>query len=375
MFDGKEVPKKDPSEPPHAWHEELWATVEERIMEGLLESEPHVAEVGSRGASERVSTAAPTREGVEGGAAVEVDKAWALANEEWKKVRAVAATGEVFKAMSRTGAGGDAYFALVALFCTADKLVVPVACQESPIEVDFLHQQRQRQKGRAKKGKDCSGGGGVHVMVTVPSTFDIYLQGGQVDERSSGQMKKGGSGLGGSSSSSSVGSRKKNTGEAAADASIALHLVRVRAVVEEEIWVVGSDKRSPAGTSPSALSRKSSGCSGRGAGLPSGDDMSPPLQLLMEPAQEEQKSSAGLASAADGEAGALPSRANNGLPSQANATNTTTKPPLLALTRAERRIRVSLVPEPSVVSEMVRNFSRTLGVDVPSPEPPRVFGK
>ncbi|CAN0511975.1 unnamed protein product, partial [Discosporangium mesarthrocarpum] len=61
----------------------------------------------------------------------------ALAAEEWNKVRAVAATAEVFRAMSRTGAGGDAYFALVALFCTADKLVTPVHCQESPIMVQF----------------------------------------------------------------------------------------------------------------------------------------------------------------------------------------------------------------------------------------------
>ncbi|CAN0463503.1 unnamed protein product, partial [Hapterophycus canaliculatus] len=220
-----------------------------------------------------------------------------LAREEWNKARAVATTSEIFKAMSRTGAGGDAYFALVALFCTADKLVVPVHCQESPITVEFVNRpssgsgggggtggRSSHWPGRAWAARNGAGGGAgtggsddVHVLVTVPSTFDIYLRDGAATSGS------GSNGLGGSSSSSgsisnSSGHRRRSgggggggggntmhrkgsggstlskssagSGAAGTDASMALHLVRVKAVVVEEIWVVGSGgRKSPLGAS------------------------------------------------------------------------------------------------------------------------------
>lgn len=413
LFDGKEVPKRDPSENPHAWHEELWATVEERIMDGLLESESPVT--GRRGSGEGSSAT----EGGERGRGEEVgstmtvvDNARVLANQEWNRTRVFAATSEVFKAMSRTGAGGDAYFALVALFCTADKLVVPVACQESPIAVEFLieGQHQQKKKGISRKGSagswkgsapvgarssDSSNrsdlGGGLHVMVTVPSTFDIYLRGGQTElddsNRSNSGHKKGVSRSGGGSRHGSGGSgiigRRTNPGDGATDASRSLHMVRVRAVVEEDIWVLGSENRSSTSSSP-ALSRKGSMSDskfGGNSGIPA-DDVPPAVRFLLEHGRETRKSSAGSASTLlgterDKAEAALPSKADGQLRvpgGQHMRGGSPSKAQRLMLTRTERRMRVSLVPEPSVVGEIVRSFSRSLGVDVSSPEPPRVLG-
>ncbi|CAN0432270.1 unnamed protein product, partial [Laminaria digitata] len=208
-----------PSDKPHTWHEELWAKVEARVTDGLLRgASPTDAAGTAGGAAVTAAGEASAGEGGGGGeggvvkpAAVVVDKARALASEEWNKARAVATTSEVFKAMSRTGAGGDAYFALVALFCTADKLVVPVHCQESPISVEFLNEQPARDSGKSKGrgsgsgsggvagGKVGGGGGGddVHVLVTVPSTFDIYLRESRPYEGSKGGGGRGGGGGGG----------------------------------------------------------------------------------------------------------------------------------------------------------------------------------
>lgn len=419
LFDGKEVPKRDPSENPHAWHEELWATVEERIMDGLLESESPVTGRGGSGDGFAATEGRERgREEEVGSAMTVVDNARVLANQEWNRARVFAATSEVFKAMSRTGAGGDAYFALVALFCTADKLVVPVACQESPIAVEFLieGQHQQKKKGISRKGSvgswkgsapvgarssDSSNksdlGGGLHVMVTVPSTFDIYLRGGQTElddsNRSNSGHKKGVSRSGsgsrhGSGGSGSIG-RRATPGDGATDASRSLHLVRVRAVVEEDIWVLGSENRSSTSSSP-ALSRKGSmsdskvGGSvngGGNSGIPEGD-VPPAVRFLLEQGRETRRSSAGSASALlgterDGVEAALPSKANGQLRvpgGQHVRGGSTSKAQRLVLTRTERRMRVSLVPEPSVVGEIVRSFSRSLGVDVSGPEPPRVLG-
>lgn len=424
LFNGKEVPKRDPSENPHAWHEELWAMVEDRIMEGLMGSESPVTGRGGSGDGFAATEGAERGRGVEVGSAMAVvDNARALANQEWNRARVFAATSEVFKAMSRTGAGGDAYFALVALFCTADKLVVPVACQESPIAVEFLieDQHQQKKKGALRKGgvgswkgsapvgarsSDSSNrsdlGGGLHVMVTVPSTFDIYLRGGQAElddsNRSSSGHKKGVSRSGngsrhGSGGSGSVGSRT-SPGDGATDASRSLHLVRVRAVVEEDIWVLGSENRSSATSSP-ALSRKGSMSDSRrggsingsgNSGRPADDDIPPAVRFLLEQGRETRRSSSGSASTLlrterDGAEAALPSKANDHLKVRGEmvagrhvAGGSPFKAQRLMLTRTERRMRVSLVPEPSLVGEMVRSFSRSLGVDVSGPEPPRVLG-
>lgn len=404
VFDGKEVARTEteasPSDHPHAWHEELWATVETRVTEALVQATSPVAggEQGGTGgvASKGENLAAkkgPERLGA-GTAARGVDMARALAAEEWKKARAVAATSEVFKAMSRTGAGGDAYFALVALFCTADKLVVPVACQESPINVDFLHQQKDSKSqslggGGGSKGSSSlrgKGSGGaprsgedVHVVVTVPSTFDIYL-------RESQQSGRGGRGGGGSSSGrgGGRGGGKNQRGSGAADASIALHLVRVRAVVEEEIWVAGST-RLPASNSNvgsggggrTGLGSRNSSASGGGAGGASREDDVPPSMrfLLDQPRDERRPASGDLRGRRDAAEGGGGGRRSGGGDSSDSMTPPPPPPaPLLTLTRTERRMRVTVVPEPSAVSEMMRNFSRKIGVDVPGPQPPRVFG-
>ncbi|CAM9629835.1 unnamed protein product [Ectocarpus sp. 8 AP-2014] len=377
-------------------------------MEGVLSGG------GATGSSEGSAAAAAAKsngrgsadEAVEGGGAAPAvgDKARALALEEWNKARAVATTSEVFKAMSRTGAGGDAYFALVALFCTADKLVVPVHCQESPITVEFLNRSSAAAGGKGargrrskerlsfgkKKGAGKGKGGDVHVLVTVPSTFDIYLRdGGTAGEGASGGGGGGGgSGSGGIShgsahsrgNASGGGSgkihRKSSTssnhsngdGAAAADASNALHLVRVKAVVEEEIWGLG---RAGGGRS-----------GGDGGGSPAEDGTPPTLRFLLNPERHNRRTSAGSggwpdappaagAGMATGEAGGGgggEGELSMSRPPQAPA-------PLLALTRTERRMAVTVVPEPSAVSEMVRSFSRKIGVDVPSPQPPRVLGR
>ncbi|CAM9685389.1 unnamed protein product, partial [Scytosiphon promiscuus] len=231
-----------------------------------------------------------------------------LVREEWNKARAVATTSEIFKAMSRTGAGGDAYFALVALFCTADKLVVPVHCQESPITVEFVHRPSASSAGA---------GGGLSSHWPGKATFDIYLRdGAAVTERGAGN------------------------GAAGADASMALHLVRVKAVVVEEIW----------------------------------DDTPPTLRFLLDAARDERRASAGTdgAKRLSGDRPTSGGRPGDplsvGLPPPAPA-------PVLALTRTKRRMCVTVVPEPSAVSEMVRNFSRKIGVDVAGPQPPRVLGR
>ncbi|CAM9886911.1 unnamed protein product [Ectocarpus fasciculatus] len=317
-------------------------------------------------------------------------------------------TSEVFKAMSRTGAGGDAYFALVALFCTADKLVVPVHCQESPITVEFLNgwssaaagggkgARGRRSKERAsfgkKKGAEAGKGDDVHVLVTVPSTFDIYLR----DAGTAGEGASGGGGGSGSGSGSGGGishgsahargnggggsngkihrkssassNHSNGDGAAAADASNALHLVRVKAVVEEEIWGLG---RNAAGGGRSG---------GEDGSRPAEDGTPPTLRFLLDPERYDRRTSAGSGGPPD----ALPPPATGAVegggggggdggqlsmsrPPQAPA-------PLLALTRTERRMAVTVVPEPSAVSEMVRSFSRKIGVDVASPQPPRVLG-
>ncbi|CAM9854371.1 unnamed protein product, partial [Ectocarpus sp. 4 AP-2014] len=383
------------SDKPHTWHEELWATLEARVMESVLSGG------GATGSGEGSAAAAAaksklgrggTDEAVGGGGAAPAvgDKARALALEEWNKARAVATTSEVFKAMSRTGAGGDAYFALVALFCTADKLVVPVHCQESPITVEFLNRSSAAAGGKGargrlsfgkKKGSGAGKGDDVHVLVTVPSTFDIYLRdGGTTGEGASGGGGGGGGGTGGGNGSgggsgkihrkSSTSSNHSNgDGAAAADASNALHLVRVKAVVEEEIWGLGKAGGGRSG--------------GDGGGRPAEDGTPPTLRFLLDPERHNRRTSAGMggrsdaplaaaaaAGTATGEAAAAGGEAELSMsrPPQAPA-------PLLALTRTERRMAVTVVPEPSAVSEMVRNFSRKIGVDVPSPQPPRVLGR
>ncbi|CAM9615100.1 unnamed protein product [Ectocarpus sp. 12 AP-2014] len=367
---------------------------------------------GATGSSEGSAAAASAKskgrgsndEAVGGGGAAPAvgDKARALALEEWNKARAVATTSEVFKAMSRTGAGGDAYFALVALFCTADKLVVPVHCQESPITVEFLKRSSAAAGGKGargrlsfgkKKGAGKGKGDDVHVLVTVPSTFDIYLRdGGTTGEGASGGGGGGGTGgiSYGSAHSRGNGSgggggkihRKSSTssnhsngdGAAAADASNALHLVRVKAVVEEEIWGLG---RAGGGRS-----------GGDGGGRPAEDGTPPTLRFLLDPERHNRRTSAGIGGRSDAPPAAAAAAAaervtgeagdgggggggegelSMGRPPQAPA-------PLLALTRTERRMAVTVVPEPSAVSEMVRSFSRKIGVDVPSPQPPRVLG-
>ncbi|CAN0077023.1 unnamed protein product [Ectocarpus sp. 6 AP-2014] len=332
------------------------------------------------------------------------DKARALALEEWNKARAVATTSEVFKAMSRTGAGGDAYFALVALFCTADKLVVPVHCQESPITVEFLNRSSaaaggkgargRRSKERLSFGKKKGAGKGkgddVHVLVTVPSTFDIYLRdGGTAGEGASGGGGGGSGGIShGSAHSQGNGSgggsgkihRKSSTssnhsngdGAAAADASNALHLVRVKAVVEEEIWGLG---RAGGGMS-----------GGDGGGSPPEDGTPPTLRFLLDRERHNPRTSAGSggwpnapAAAAAAGAGTATGEAGGGSGGGEGELSMSRPPqapaPLLALTRTERRMAVTVVPEPSAVSEMVRSFSRKIGVDVASPQPPRVLGR
>lgn len=47
MLDGKEIVFwESPSDQPHSWHEELWGSVENRVMEGLLRGSKHVKEGG-----------------------------------------------------------------------------------------------------------------------------------------------------------------------------------------------------------------------------------------------------------------------------------------------------------------------------------------
>eukprot|EP00903_Cladosiphon_okamuranus_P006463 g6323.t1 len=435
VLDGKEIAFwGSTSDKPHTWHEELWATLESRVMDGLLGGDSQAIANGSG----RPSSAPPN--GHSNGAGTVVgDNARALAREEWNKTRAVATTSEVFKAMSRTGAGGDAYFALVALFCTADKLVVPVHCQESPITVEFLSRcekgggggwgrksgrhSKARAAGAAKKGGKGRTGDDVHVLVTVPSTFDIYLRDGAAASENRGHGKSssasninsggggggsthargngsvGGSGSGKMHRKASTGSTHSNgDGAAAADASAALHLVRVKAVVEEEIWVVGSSKV-PASSSSSSSFRGGRGNDGAAGGRrpASADDDTPPaLRFLLDPGRDERRTSLGpdgrrlsnghlssrgrpdLPAAGGGPAGGGAGGGGGGV---AGAGELSMSPPpseptpLLALTRTERRMCVTVVPEPSAVTEMVRSFSRKMGVDVPGPQPPRVLGR
>lgn len=440
VLDGEEIAFwGSASDKPHTWHEELWATLESRVMEGLLgEDSPATAAAAANGGT---TSGLSNGHGNDKGtgtagtppapAVVVGDNARALAREEWNKARAVATTSEVFKAMSRTGAGGDAYFALVALFCTADKLVVPVHCQESPITVEFLNRCKKGGGGRkssrhsksraaaagasSKKGANGRTGDDVHVLVTVPSTFDIYLRDGAVaasdsrhgkgssDSRhgkgssNSSTHARGNGSVGGSVGGNGGGNkmhRKASTGStlsnghgdgaAAADASAALHLVRVKAVVEEEIWVVGSSKV------PASSSYKGGGGSGGKGSRPSSidDDTPPTLRFLLDPSRDERRTSLG----ADGRRlskGRLSSRGRSDLQAAgggragggAGTGELSMSPPppapapLLALTRTERRMCVTVVPEPSAVSEMVRSFSRRIGVDVPGPQPPRVLGR
>lgn len=438
-----------PSNQPHSWHEELWATIESRVLEGLLRggSPPTGGrgEVGTISGDKSTPQQPTPSAGAESSATavattateVSVDKARALASEEWNKARAVAATSEVFKAMSRTGAGGDAYFCLVALFCTADKLVVPVHCEESPVKVEFLSREStdardgrgrgktqdhpavggassSRPAGAKKKAspRGARGGEDVHVVVTVPSTFDIYLRDGATSKSKGDAQNRGGGGGGGgagggkmqhnSPSRSSSGGRGGAGGgsDVGADASIALHLVRVKAVVEEEIWVVGST-RLPASSSgggdgsgrgggPGRGIRRGSagtGAGGGGRGGANDDDAPPTLRFLLSHPRNDRRASSGSAGEGPGRrhlteqlrgrgglAGAGGRRDSGGDGSPSTTPPPPPPAPLLTLTRTERRMRVSVVPEPSAVSEMVRSISRKIGVDVPGPQPPRVLG-
>ncbi|CAM9913109.1 unnamed protein product [Pylaiella littoralis] len=411
VLDGEEIAFwENASDKPHTWHEELWATVESRVTEGLLSGD------GSPPAAAASATSTdgdvPDEERV---APAVGHNARALAHEEWNKARSVATTSEVFKAMSRTGAGGDAYFSLVALFCTADKLVVPVHCQESPITVEFLSRSsggagkskspRRNSKGwgsgSSSKKESTGGGGEVHILVTVPSTFDIYLRDGAAPSESGGsgggrplRGNDGGGGGGGCDggkkiqrkrSASSNLSNGGGDGAAAADASIALHLVRVRAVVEERIRVVGS--------SSSSSSSSSSKMPAASASSSSFSDGSTPF-LLDPAARDERRTSLGTdgqrvsngqhlgsrglpegPAAAAAAAGVGVGVGRDGGAGGGDGEPSTSVLAPLALTRTERRMCVAVVPEPSAVSEMVRNFSRKIGVDVPSPQPPRVLGR
>lgn len=439
MLDGKEFAFwGSASDKPHTWHEELWATLESRVMEGLLSGQESPAAASAANGSGALASSASSngRSSKENGAApaaamVAGDNARALARQEWNKARAVATTSEVFKAMSRTGAGGDAYFSLVALFCTADKLVVPVNCQESPITVEFLNRPGSGGRGgggRSHRYSKARGGGkngskgaaaaaadDVHVLVTVPSTFDIYLRDGAVatgGAEGGGSRKstfgngsahaRGSSGGGGKMrrKGSTSSTHSNGDGAAATDASVALHLVRVKAVVEEEIRVVGSSKV------PASSSHKKGGRSGSKSGSASAngaaaDDAPPTLRFLLDPARDDRRTSLGstpadgrrlsngrLSSAARGRAegptvdGARGGRAAAGGPgASAGVGELSMSPPppapapLLALTRTERRLALSVVPEPNAVSELVRSFSRKMGVDVAAPQPPRVLGR
>lgn len=431
VLDGEEIAFwGSASDKPHTWHEELWATLESRVMDGLLggDSPATATANGSSRPSSAPSNGHSKGAGMGGTETVVGDNARALAREEWNKARAVATTSEVFKAMSRTGAGGDAYFALVALFCTADKLVVPVHCQESPITVEFLNRcekeggggrkssrhSKARAAAAAKKGGERRTGDDVHVLVTVPSTFDIYLRDGAAASENRGHGKSsnasnnsGGGGGGGSTHARGNGSvggsgggsgggkmhRKASTssthsngdGAAAADASTALHLVRVKAVVEEEIWVVGSSKV------PASSYYRGAGGGSRPA---SADDDTPPtLRFLLDPARDERRTSLGpdgrrlsngrlssrqrpdLPTAGEGRGGGAGDGSIAGAGELSMSPSPPAPAPLLALTRTERRMCVTVVPEPSAVSEMVRSFSRKMGVDVPGPQPPRVLGR
>lgn len=480
FLDGKEMAfwGSSPSDKPNSWHEELWATIEARVRDGLMSG--NAASLDSSKPSDKNDDSSKEKkggwgwrgtgrgvEGVGGGgggvgagnetpAVVVVDKARALASEEWNKARAVATTSEVFKAMSRTGAGGDAYFALVALFCTADKLVVPVHCQESPITVEFINGSSSSSSlddssssSSSSGGKGWSrpnvasrttvgakgGGGGrtaedVHVVVTVPSTFDIYLRDGRAaDDVKGGSGGGRGSGSGGGGKNSRIGGvggsgvyRKGGGGgggHGGADASIALHLVRVKAVVEEEIWVVGSSRVPASSSSVSSAgggkggrtNGSLGGAAGSGAGGSGGgggpkksieDDAPPTLRFLMEIPRDRASYGGGSGSKSSsignlggGGGRSLDSRrassdsaahrageregggrreSGGGSSSPAGTPPPAPPAPLLTLTRTERRMRVSMVPEPSAVSEMMRNFSRKMGVDMPGPQPPRVLG-
>lgn len=419
-----------PSDRPHTWYEELWAKVEARVTDGLLRGASPAETAGPGGVAEAVAgSGGGVAKSEAGGEAVVVDKARALASEEWNKARAVATTSEVFKAMSRTGAGGDAYFALVALFCTADKLVVPVHCQESPISVDFLNEpagDSSKSKGRgggsgkAGAGAGASaqarrktlggerwGGDDVHVLVTVPSTFDIYLRDGRPYETGKGGGARGSGGGGGAHAGRGGGGGASAVGaHAGADVSVAVHLVRVKAVVEEEIWVVGS-KRPQSSRSLSGSGRGSgrfgaSGASGSGSGgggsggsrgSPQDDKDTPALRFLLSHPRDGRRASLSASAlgpdgsswrqqsqrqlgGGGGSARGLGARGGSarGLGGGGQTGGDVPSAPLLTLTRTERRMNVAVVPELSTLSEMVRNFSRKMGADVPSPEPPRVFG-
>lgn len=352
-----------------------------------------------------------------------------LASEEWNKARAVATTSEVFKAMSRTGAGGDAYFALVALFCTADKMVVPVHCQESPITVEFRQPgprrgSHRRQSGahrsthRASTGSQRSleswhgsnsfhdpgsssygsravragrgGGGGawtredeedVRVVVTVPSTFDIYLRDGAAPDAD----KQVGRGVGGQDGRGAANRRNgvMNGDHGGTDASIALHLVRVKAIVEEDIRVLGSS-RIEASMRGHGINAGSSPNESPGASTP------PTLRFLLSHLTYKGLSCENvgkdncqrMSPAGEGRNGhSTPAASTPTARSsqqqgkrQTRGEDKESAAPVLALTRTERRMRVMLVPEPNAVSEMVRQISNRIGVSVQGPEPPRVLG-
>lgn len=345
-----------------------------------------------------------------------IDNARTLAVEEWNKARAVATTSEVFKAMSRTGAGGDAYFALVALFCTADKMVVPVHCQESPITVEF-HQPdseaeenqrkapkyyggsgsqgssapwgswhgpngprhtfnkarqvpRSRQGGRGygngSTGSGESGSGigkaeeDVHVVVTVPSTFDIYLRDGAVPPAERHDV--GGGRRRDRRHSNGIGDH------GGVDASIALHLVRVKAIVEEDIRVVGSHKlvTSSQGRQVRAKNRAER----FNAPTP------PTLRFLLDNSMDRARNDNSMDRMRmnSSPASTMDYEGRRGLRRAASASPPRASVPMLTLTRTERRMRVALVPEPNVLLELVRQVSRRMGVGVRSPDPPRIPG-
>lgn len=318
---------------------------------------------------------------------------------EWNKARIADTTSEVFKAMSRTGAGGDAYFALVALFCTADKMVVPVHCQESPITVEFHQPHDTGNKstgffgssstGRSKSWGSFHGspsdsggsrGGGAedaHIVVTVPSTFDIYLRDGHLQSpRANGSSgitsvgRGGGSARGGGRGGDFHGGRRRGAGmngkgvangggglsvggingdHGGADASAAVHLVRVKAVVEEEIPVVRS-KKTPA-LSVNGLSGN------RASSAPVGD-------MAAAAASGRQNVTMSSQQGSDRRAEHSSQAATAAVPS-----------PGSVLARTQRRMRVSIVPEPSAMTQMMHSLSRKIGVgDGTGPEPPRVLG-
>ncbi|CAM9609530.1 unnamed protein product, partial [Phaeothamnion confervicola] len=175
-----------PADEPSLWHDELWPAVaasfpNSSLSVGITNGGGCEGASGEGGSSSdgngngSKKKAAAGEGGDSSAAGGEVDDL--QATELRRRAAAAAVTAGIFQAMSRTGAGGDAYFALVSLFCTENKLVTPARCNESPIRVDFTAGSAKTpaggSSGRKSGFRKMSGPG--RVVVTVPSTFDIYL--------------------------------------------------------------------------------------------------------------------------------------------------------------------------------------------------------